>query len=191
MPRARKTGDRAVGAIRGIRVIVNLSGQVISIKSRLFPSPAPGFAAWNACVSAAVCLNAARTAVPRQHPRLKSLPRPPSIPEQRREPRIRIILTWGRRLRDRGDRSDRTRDRGIGAVEGFDETPLALRDCFVGRRPRSCSGQKKSICDLNRMCALRARCRISGPLLADPIDVPVPSVFALALPCAQAHSSRA
>ena len=55
----------------------------------------------------------------------------PSIPEQRREPRIRIILTWGRRHGDRGDRSGRTGDRGIGAVEGVYEGPLALRNCLV------------------------------------------------------------
>ena len=66
----------------------------------------------------------------------------PSIPEQRREPRIRIILTWGRRHGDRGDRSGRTGDRGIGAVEGVGETPRALRDYLVGRRSRSCSGEK-------------------------------------------------
>ena len=105
----------------------------------------------------------------------------PSIPEQRREPRIRIILTWGRRHGDRGDRSGRTGDRGIGVVEGVDERPRALRDCLVGRRPRSCSGQKKSMCGLNRMRALRARCRTSGPLLADPIDGLVPSVLTLTL----------
>ena len=69
----------------------------------------------------------------------------PSIPKQRREPRIRIILTWGRRHGDRGDRSSRTGDRGIGAVEGVVKTPLALRDCLIGRRLHSCSGEKRSI----------------------------------------------
>ena len=79
--------------------------------------------------------------MPQQHPRCKSLPSPTSIPKQRREPRIQIILTWGRRLRDRGDRSGRTAiagiaavaDLGIGAVEDVDETPLALRE--LSRRP--------------------------------------------------------
>jgi hypothetical protein len=65
----------------------------------------------------------------------------------------------------------------LGAVEGGHETP-ALRG-YLALRPRSCNSKRKSICGLNRMRALRARCRTSGPLLADPIRFSVSRLLAL------------
>jgi len=58
------------------------------------------------------------------------------------------IIRWSSlaRSRDRGDCGGcRIEDRGIGAVEGTDETPRALRDCLLGLRPRSCRGERGSI----------------------------------------------